>query len=71
MNFILKMVADMLLKGLGPINGWKTVAGIIIAIIGLAAQQLDIAVPVLGNDITSVVGYLIAAFGLGHKGGKA
>lgn len=71
MNFLLKFVADLLLKGMGPLDGWKTVVGLAIAIASYVATAMGVEIPALGNDMTGLLGYLLAAFGLGHKGGKA
>ena len=71
MNFLLQIVADLLLKGLGPIDGWKTVVGLAIAVASYVATAMGVEIPALGNDMTSLIGYVLAAFGLGHKGGKA
>ena len=71
MNWILKMVADMLLKGMGPINGWKTIVGLTIAILSYIATAAGIEIPVIGAEMAGLIGYILAAFGLGHKGGKA
>ena len=59
MNFILKLVADLLLKGTSPLDGWKTVAGLAIAIVAYVATALGVEIPALGNDLTSFIGYLL------------
>ena len=72
MNFILEMVAKYLMKGMGPINGYKTVVGIAIAVVSYVANSFfGIEVPVLGSEMTEFIGMIVAAFGLGDKGRKA
>ena len=71
MNWIIKLVADMLLKGMSPIDDFKTIIGLVIAVAAYVATAMGVEIPALGNDLTSFIGYLLAAFGLGHKGGKA
>ena len=71
MNFILEMVAKYLMKGMGPIDGYKTVVGIAIAVVSYVANTFfGIEVPVLGSEMTEFIGMLVAAFGLGDKGRK-
>ena len=72
MNFILQIVARTLLKGLGPIDGYKTIAGLGIAVASYVADAFfGVEVPVLGHEATEMIGMLVAAFGLGDKGRKA
>jgi len=71
MNFLLEVVAKYLLKGMGPINGYKTVVGLGIAVLSYIAKAFfDVEVPVLGSEMTEFIGMIVAAFGLGDKGRK-
>lgn len=71
MNFLLQIVAKYLLKGMGPINGYKTIVGLVIAAAAYVAQTFfGIEVPVLGTEMTEFIGMLVAAFGLGDKARK-
>ena len=71
MNWILQILASTLLKGLGPINGYKTVVGLGIAVVSYVAKTFfDIEIPVLGSEMTEFIGMLVASFGLGDKARK-
>ncbi len=71
MNFLFEILAKVLLKGMGPIDGWKTVAGFGLALAAYVAGEFGIEVPQLGNEWLEIIGVVLGAFGLGHKGGKA
>lgn len=75
MNFILQMLAQTLLKGLGPINNYKTLTGLAIAVASYVAQYIaqnhGVQIPVLDNEMTAFIGELLTAFGLGDKARKA
>ena len=65
-----KMVINMLLRGLGPINGWKTVAGIVLAVVNLAAQYMDVVPAVIPAHLGEVLSSVMIGLGLGDKMGK-
>ena len=65
-----KMVVGMLLKGLGPLNGWKTIAGLILAVVNLAAQYMDIVPAALPTQFGDIIASVMIGLGLGDKMGK-
>ncbi len=67
---IWSIVTSMLLKGLGPINGWKTWAGIGLAVIDAAAQYFDVVPAALPTGLTEVIPSVLIGLGLGDKMGK-
>ena len=71
MSFLFEILAKTLLKGLGPIDGWKTAIGFGLALAAYVAGQFGIVIPQLGNEWLEIIGVVLGAFGLGHKGGKA
>ena len=60
----------MLLKGLGPLNGWKTIAGLILAVVNLAAQYMDIVPAALPTQFGDIIASVMIGLGLGDKMGK-
>ena len=64
------IVTSILLKGLGPLNGWKTWAGIILAIIDVIAQYLGVVPAALPTGLTEVIPTVLIGIGLGDKMGK-
>ena len=67
---LVNMVIRMLLKGLGPINGWKTWAGIGLAVIDVAARYFDVVPAVLPAHLSEVIPSVLIGLGLGDKMGK-
>jgi len=60
----------MLLKGLGPLNGWKTIAGLILAVVNLAAQYMDVVPAALPTQFGDIIASVMVGLGLGDKMGK-
>ena len=67
---LVKMVVGMLLKGLGPLNGWKTIAGVTLAVINLAAQYMDVVPAALPTQFGDIIASVMIGLGLGDKMGK-
>ena len=64
------IVTKILLKGLGPLNGWKTIAGIILAVVNLAAQYMDVMPAALPTQVGDILASVMVGLGLGDKMGK-
>jgi hypothetical protein len=67
---IMQTLINMMLKVLSPINGWKTWAGIGLAVINLAFQYLDILPAALPPQVGDVVASVMIGLGLGDRMGK-
>ena len=64
------IVTKILLKGLGPLNGWKTIAGIVLAVVNLAAQYMDVMPAALPTQFGDIIASVMVGLGLGDKMGK-
>jgi hypothetical protein len=67
---IWSIVTNILLRGLGPLNGWKTWAGIALAVIDAIAQYFDVVPAALPTGLTEVIPTILIGLGLGDKMGK-
>lgn len=65
------IVTNILLKGLGPLNGWKTWAGIALAVIDGIAQFFGVVPAVLPTGLTEIIPTILIGIGLGDRMGKA
>ncbi len=64
------IVTSILLKGLGPINGWKTWAGIALAVIDAVAHYFGVVPAALPTGLTEIIPTVLIGLGLGDKMGK-
>ena len=67
---IFNIVTRMLLRGLGPFNGWKTWAGIALAVIDGVAQFFGVVPAVLPTGLTELIPTILISLGMGDKMGK-
>jgi len=67
---IFNIITKILLRGLGPLNGWKTWAGIALAFLDAAAQLLGVVPAVLPTGLTEIIPSILIGLGLGDKMGK-
>ena len=67
---IFNIISRILLKGLGPLDGWKTWAGIALAILDGIAQFYDVVPAALPTGLTEVIPSILVGLGLGDKMGK-
>ncbi len=67
---IFNIVTRILLRGLGPLNGWKTWAGIALALIDAVAHAFGVVPAVLPIGLTEIVPSILIGLGLGDKMGK-
>ena len=67
---IFNIISRILLKGLGPLDGWKTWVGIALAIIDGIAQFYDVVPATLPTGLTEVIPSILVGLGLGDKMGK-
>ncbi len=67
---IFNIVTKILLRGLGPLNGWKTWAGILLAVIDGVAQFFDVVPVVLPIGLSELIPTILISLGLGDKMGK-
>ena len=67
---IFNIITRILLKGLGPLDGWKTWIGIALAIIDGIAQFYDVVPATLPTGLTEIIPAVIIGLGLGDKVGK-
>ena len=64
------IVTNILLKGLGPLNGWKTIAGNVLALVNMAAQYMDVVPTALPTQVGDILASVMVGLGLGDKMGK-
>ncbi len=67
---LFNIVTKILLRGLGPLNGWKTWAGIALALIDGVAQFFGVVPAALPAGITEIIPSILIGLGLGDKMGK-
>ena len=67
---IWSIVTKILLKGLGPLNGWKTIAGVVLGVVNLAAQYMDVVPAALPTQFGDIIASVMIGLGLGDKMGK-
>ncbi len=72
MTFLFELVAKALLKGLSPVDDWKTMIGFALAIIVNVLRSLfGVEMPdVAGTPIMDFIYSVMMALGVGHKRGK-
>ncbi len=64
------IIAKTLLKGLDWSNGWKTWAGIGLAVIVGIAQFFDVVPAEIPTGLTEIIPSVLIGLGLGDKMGK-
>ena len=64
------MIISYMLRGLGPLNGWKTWAGIGLAVIDAIAQYFNVVPAALPTGLTEIIPTILIVLGIGHKMGK-
>jgi hypothetical protein len=67
---MVKIVVGMLAKVLGPIDGYKSVVGIVLGIVLEGARYFDIEPAILDSSVLDFVWQTLTAIGIGHKLGK-
>ena len=67
---LFNIVTRILLRGLGPFNGWKTWAGIALAVMDGVAQFFGIIPAVLPTGLTELIPTILISLGMGDKIGK-
>jgi len=67
---LFNIVTKILLRGLGPLNGWKTWAGIALALIDGVAHAFGVVPAVLPTGLTEIIPSILIGLGLGDKMGK-
>ena len=67
---IFNIVTRILLRGLGPFNGWKTWAGIALAVMDGVAQFFGVIPAVLPTGLTELIPTILISLGMGDKIGK-
>ena len=67
---LFNIVTRVLLKGFGPFNGWKTWAGIVLAVIDAVAQYFGVVPAALPTGLTELIPTALISLGLGDKMGK-
>ncbi len=64
------IIAKVMLRGLDWSNGWKTWAGIALAVIDGIAQYFDVVPAALPTGLTEIIPSILIGLGLGDKMGK-
>ena len=64
------IITKVLLKGLGPLNGWKTIAGVVLGVVNLAAQYMDVVPAAIPTQFGDIIASAMIGLGLGDKMGK-
>ena len=67
---IFNIVTKILLRGLGPLNGWKTWAGIMLAVIDGVAQFFGVVPAALPIGLSELIPTILIGLGMGDKMGK-
>ena len=67
---LFNIMTKILLRGLGPLNGWKTWAGIMLAVIDGVAQFFGVVPVILPAGISELIPTILISLGMGDKMGK-
>ena len=67
---LFNIVTRILLRGLGPFNGWKTWAGIALAVMDGVAQFFGVVPVALPAGLTELIPTILISLGMGDKIGK-
>ena len=67
---LFNIMTKILLRGLGPFNGWKTWAGIALAVMDGIAQFFGVVPAALPAGLTEMIPTILISLGMGDKMGK-
>ena len=67
---LFNIVTKILLRGHGPLNGWKTWAGIMLAVIDGVAQFFGVVPVILPAGLSELIPTILIGLGMGDKMGK-